>query len=87
MSALDRIASQIADESDRAKFIAMHKAGDAFDAMSDGALHHAYPGHVADRMAREVSREYERATDAWHATDTYKAWRERHNARVAALKA
>ena len=42
----------------------MQAAGEA-DAASDGALHHAYPGDVADRMAAAIEHRYVAARNAF----------------------
>lgn len=35
------------------------------DAASDGALHHAYPADIADRMAYAIERKYDNARAAF----------------------
>src|SRR6185312_9564761 len=38
---LDRVAERITDPTERALWIAQQRAGDAYEAATDGALHHA----------------------------------------------
>lgn len=59
-----RIAAGIADETERALWIRRHNAASAYDAATDGALHHAYSRDEADRRHYAVVREYDAASSA-----------------------
>ena len=51
-----------ADATYVALMIAQTDAATAYDAATDGALHHAYDRDTADRMYYAVKREYDRAS-------------------------
>lgn len=64
MSVYDAVTANMADATERALVLALFRAGDEYDAASDGSLHHAYPSDVADRKYWEVRRAYDVAGKA-----------------------
>lgn len=58
---------RIANDATYARLAAEYdRLGSEVDAATDGALHHAYPADVADRMVWAINRQYASAANAFH---------------------
>lgn len=64
MTIYERMTSNILDPRERELALAVLRAGDEYDAATDGSLHHAYPAHVADAKYDAIKRTYDRAARA-----------------------
>ena len=59
-----RVAATIADPIERALWVRQYRAGSAYEAAIDGALHYAYPPLEAEHWYRAAMREYDAASSA-----------------------